>query len=167
MTELDGPLVRLEGALERGRPAVLIGTAGVLLADLVAHTVGTHQPFGLSVLNRLLAAYCVVHLGVDLLRHGPESFVGSRAADTAVYLPHAALAAGVALLPGATHLSWITWAEPTCQAACVVRELAALDLLIGSELLRRWSPSGLPGAPLSSLWPSWLPSLPGPSSWRR
>lgn len=153
MTGPDGPLERLGTVFERGRPIVLVGTAGVLLADLAARLTGAGSHLlGLSAFNRLLAAYCVAHLGVALLRHGPESFLDDHAADAAVHLPHAALTAGLMLLPA--HGAWATWAEPTCQAACVWRELIALDLLVGGELLRRLAPRPV----VAWSWPSWLPS---------
>lgn len=154
MPGLDGPLERLGTAFKRDRPLVLVGTAGVLLVDLATRVIGTNgHLLGLSAFNRLLAGYCVAHLGVALLRHGPESFLDDHTADAAVHLPHAALTAALVLLPA--HGAWTAWAEPTCQAACVWRELAALDLLVGSELLRRWSPRAAVSWPPV---PSWLPS---------
>jgi hypothetical protein len=127
---------------------VLVATAGVLCVELLAHTPwASHHVTGLSTLNRVLAAYCLTHLGVDLLRHGPEGYLEERAADTAVYLPHAALVT-LPALGLAAGSAWATWAEPACGAACVWRELVALDLLLGSELVRRLPPLSLGELPV-------------------
>lgn len=148
MPEASEPLARVSAALERGRPAVLAGTTVVLCVHLLAHPLGIHVPRReLSVVNRAIAGYYLVDLGVALLRHGSGGFLAERAADAAAYLPHAALVAvsalGLAALP-----VWVTWAESACGAACIYRELVALDLLLGGELLRRlpW-PDGLSELP--------------------
>jgi hypothetical protein len=144
MPDTSQPLTQVSTALERGRPAVLIGTTVVLCAHLFAHPLGVHVPRrGLSAVNRAIAGYYLADLGVALLRHGSEGFIAERAADAVAYLPHAALVAlsalGLAALP-----VWATWAESACGAACIYRELVALDLLLGGELLRRLPlPDGL------------------------
>ncbi|WP_254829525.1 hypothetical protein [Haloglomus salinum] len=144
MTEGSRSLARIGATLERGRPLVLAGTACVLGAHLLAGWPGISVPHGpLAVVNRLLASYYLTDLGVDLLRHGPEWFLAERAADAAAYLPHASLVALSALGAAVALPAWMAWVEPACGAACVYRELVALDLLLGGELLRKAVPGGV------------------------